>query len=260
MLFYYWSNGGSRKYKSQKKYGMSPDFKPRYGRITLSSILGRGILRQLECADDGTLMVDSDIESCHIALYTVEIKPLGKEYSVLVGITESGRMLSEDECREILSLPVARWTEGEHKSPHWLKSSLRTNYHKLDYCVNTDELLEKETEQLTPLQAEKMDQMRLQTAKSKAALSRAVDELEKQVRTMENELGTTDDRLTRLKLQKRINLLQKEFMQRRETQFFEEMQLDLKLEKDIEEFMGKEKPTARTIRDFAIRIQAIHNS
>lgn len=259
MLFYYWSNGGSRKYKSQKKYGMSPDFKPRYGRITLSSILGHGILRQLECADDGTLMVDSDIEVCHIALYTVEIKPLGKEYSVLIGMTESGRTLSEDECREILSLPVVRCTEGEHKSPHWLKSTSRINYHKLDYCVNTDELLEKETEQLTPLQAEKIDQMKLQTAKSKAALSRAVDELEKQVRTMENELGTTDDRLTRLKLQKQINLIQKEFMQRQETQFFEEMQLDLKLEKDIEEFMGKEKPTAKTTRDFIIKVEGKNN-
>lgn len=125
--------------------------------------------------------------------------------------------------------------------------------------MNTDELLEKETEQLTSLQAEKIDQMKLQTAKSKAALSRAVDELEKQVRTMENELGTTDDRLTRLKLQKQINLIQKEFMQRQETQFFEEMQLDLKLEKDIEDFMGKEKPTAKTTRDFIIKVEGKNN-
>ena len=76
---------------------------------------------------------------------------------------------------------------------------------------------------------------------------------------MENELETTDDRLTRLKLQKQINLIQKEFMQRQETQFFEEMQLDLKLEKDIEDFMGKEKPTAKTTRDFIIKVEGKNN-
>ncbi len=259
MLFYYWSNGGSRKYKSQKKYGMSPDFKPRYGRITLSSILGRGILHEMECADDGVLVVDSDIETCHIALYTVEVRPRRKEYTVFIGKTESGKMLSEDDCRKILSFPVIRYTECEHKSAHWLKSSGRINYNELDRYVNTDEILKIETEQLTPLQAEKIDQMKLQTAKSKAALNRTVDELEKQIRTMEQELGTTDDRLTTLKLQKQINLIQKEFMQKRQTQFFEEMQLDLKLEKDIEEFMKKEKPTAKTTRDFIIKVEGKNN-
>ena len=258
-LFYYRTNGGSRKYKSQKKYGMSPDFKPKYGRITFSSILGQGILRELECTDDGTVVVDSDIEACHIALYTVVIRPRNKEYSILIGKTESDRILSDEDCRKILSLPVLSYTEGEHKSPHWLKSTSRTNYHKLDYCVNTDELLEKETEQLTPLQAEKIDQMKLQMAKSKAALSRAVDELEKQVRTLENELGTTDDRLTRLKLQKQINIIQKEFMQKQETHFFEEMQLDLKLEKDIDEFLGKTRPTAIVSKDFEIKVEGRNN-
>lgn len=259
MLFYYWSNGGSRKYKSQKKYGMSPDFKPRYGRITLSSILGHGILRQLECTDDGTVVVDSDIEACHIALYTVVIRPRNKEYSILIGKTESDRILSDEDCRKILSLPVLSYTEGEHKSPHWLRVSMAASYHKLDYCVNTDELLAKETEQLTPLQAEKIDQMKLQTAKSKAALSYAVDALEKQVRTLENELSITDDRLTRLRLQKQINTIHREFMQKQEKQFFEEMQLDLKLEKDIEEFIGKEKPTAKTTREFVIKVEGKHN-
>ncbi len=259
MLFYYWSNGGSRKYKSQKKYGMSSDFKPKYGRITLSSILGQGILHHLECTDDGTIVVDSDIEACHIALYSVEIKPHGKEFAVLIGKTESGEMLSEEECRKILSLPVVSYTEGEHKAPHWLRVSMAASYHKLDYCVNTDELLAKETEQITPLQAEKIDQMKLQTAKSKAALSRAVDELEKQVRTLENELSTTDDRLTRLRLQKQINTIHKKFMQKQETQFFEEMQFDLELEKDIEEFLGKEKPTAKAIREFVIKVEGKHN-
>lgn len=259
MLFYYWSNGGSRKYKSQKKYGLASDFKPKYGRITLSSILGRGILHHLECADDGAIVVDADIPSCQIALYGVEIKPSYNEYSILIGKTDTGEMLSEEECRKILSLPVISYTEDGHKSAHWLRTSMTGSRHELDRCVNTDEFLEKETEQLTPLQAEEVDRMKLQTVKNKSALSHAVDALEKQVKTMETELAGTDDRLLRLKLQKQINTIQKEFMQKQETQFFEEMQLDLKLEKDIEAFLGKEKPTARVTREFIIKVEGNHN-
>ena len=72
---------------------------------------------------------------------------------------------------------------------------------------------------------------------------------------MESELVGTDDRLLRLKLQKEINTAQKEFMQKQETQFFEEMQLDLKLEKDIEAFLGKEKLTARVTREFVLKVE-----
>ncbi len=254
MLFYYWSNGGSRKYKSQKKYGMSPDIKPKFGRITFSSLLAQGILRQLECADEGTIVVDADIQNCHIALYSVAIKPCNKEYAFLIGKTDTGELLSEEECRKIFSLPVLTYTEGEHKSAHWLRASMTGNRHELDRCIDTDELLEKEAEQLTPLQAEEIDRMKLQTAKNKSALRRAVDVLEKQVKGMENELAGTDDRLLRLKLQKQINTVHKEFMQKQETQFFEELQLDLKLEKDIEEFLGKEKPTASVTREFVIQV------
>ena len=253
ILFYYWSNGGSRKYKSQKKYGMASDFKPKYGRITFSSILGRSILNQLDCATDGKIVVDSDIESCQIALYSIEMSPSFNEYAVLVGKTDTGKILSDEECRRIFELPVLSYTEGERRVMHWLR--LSSKYHEFDRYLNTDEFLKKETEQFTPLQAEKIDQMKLQTAKSKAALSRSVDELEKQVSTMENELAAADDRLTRLKLQKQINTVHKEFMQKQESQFFEEMQLDLKLEKDIEEFLRKEKPTARAIREFMIKVE-----
>ena len=150
---------------------------------------------------------------------------------------------------------MINYTEGERKTVHWLKGTARSSLHELDRLFNTDELLEKETEQLTSLQAEEVDRMKLQTAKSKSALSHAVDALEKQVKRMESELAGTDDRLLRLKLQKQINTVQKEFMQKQETQFFEEMQLDLKLEKDIEAFLGKEKPTAIATREFVIKVE-----
>ena len=68
VLFYYWTGTRNRPYTSQKAYGMGSGFKPKSGQITLSSIIGKGVLHELECADDGTIYLPHLGESCEIAL------------------------------------------------------------------------------------------------------------------------------------------------------------------------------------------------
>ena len=56
-------------------------------------------------------------------------------------------------------------------------------------------------------------------------------------------------------------MAQKEFLHKQETQFFERMQLDMKLEKDVEAFLGKEKLTAKATREFVVQVTGkIHNA
>ena len=113
VLFYYWTGTRNRPYRSRKRYGMGSTFKPRAGQITLSSIIGQGILPELECADFGTLTVDGNVEPCQIGLYTVTLLGSGvrREFPVLCGVTDSGRTLGEDECKALLALPVKSFTE-----------------------------------------------------------------------------------------------------------------------------------------------------
>lgn len=77
-LFYYWTGSGNRKYKSLKRYGMAPDFKPSHGRITLSSILARGIIHDIECGDSGKIVAEGAAEPCSLALYDVNLRPSGR--------------------------------------------------------------------------------------------------------------------------------------------------------------------------------------
>lgn len=101
-----------KNYEGYSKYGMSPDFKPHYGRITLTSILAKGILKELDTVDkkEAILYVASDIEPCDIGLYNYSITAQKGEYklfqTLLIGQTQSGKILTEDECRKILSMPV----------------------------------------------------------------------------------------------------------------------------------------------------------
>jgi hypothetical protein len=255
VLFYYWTGSRNRPYRSQKRYGMGGGFKPRAGQITFSSIIGQGVLHEIECANAGTLTVEGTIEPCRIGLYCVALTGGGvrREVPVLCGVTGSGRPLGEDECKAILALPVRNFTEDGPRSPHWLKG--RSAPHELDKLVPVETLLKRETAQLSPAQAEEMERMKLRCNGQKAALARKLDSLEVKVKALEAERETvTGDRLKRLSLEKEATRLRRELMKGRESQFFDVMRLDVELEEQIQKFAEQEKLTAKVIREFMIAV------
>ena len=76
-LFEYRDEPFNRKknYEGYSKYGMSADFKPYYGKITLTSLLAKGILKELDTVDtkEAILYVSSEIEPCDIGLYNYSV-------------------------------------------------------------------------------------------------------------------------------------------------------------------------------------------
>ena len=257
-LFYYWDGSRNKKYQSQKQYGMANDFKPRHGRVTLSSIIGRGIIHELECPDSGTLSLQTDLESCTIGLYHITLLS-GKlpvaEYSVLVGQNESGEMLTDEQCIALLSKPVLHFSHSEHTAPHWLKSSSTPN--TLDRLVPVEELIADQTKKLSPIHQEELAHLKLQVAGKKAAISKDIDILETQIKSLETERnGITNDRLRLLAMEKQINQLRREYMSKQENQFFDAMRLDLELEEQVQALTEKEKLTAKVVREFIIRVEA----
>ena len=256
-LFYYWDGSRNKKYQSQKQYGMAKDFKPRHGRITLSSIIGRGIIHELECPDSGVLSVQTDLESYSIGLYHITLlsgKVPVAEHSVLVGQNESGEMLTDEQCLALLSKPVLQFSHSEHTAPHWLKSSSMP--HALDRLVPVEELIAEQTQKLSPVHQEELERLKLQTAGKKAAISKEIDTLEQQIKKLEGVRNSiTGDRLRLLALDKEINQLRREYMSKQENQFFDAMRLDLELEEQIKQLKDKEKVTAKITREFVITVK-----
>ena len=257
VLFYYWTGSRNRPYRSQKVYGMAKDFKPKAGQITLSSIIGQGILHELECADEGTVTVSGAPEPCQIALYTVTLVSASSriEKAVLCGLTAHGEAMSDTDCRGLLDLPVEGCIEGERKSPHWLKGS--RSPHPLDRLVPSDKMVAEQLERLSPAQAEEMERMKQRVSADKAALSRELNTLDSRVHEAEAELAAvTGDRLKRLSAQKRVTQLRQEYMKRQESQFFDAMRLDVELEEKIKSFAERERLTAKVQREFVLRVEA----
>ena len=237
---------------------MAKDFKPRHGRITLSSIIGRGIIHELECPDSGVLSVQTDAEPCTIGLYHITLlsgKVPVAEHSVLVGKNESGEMLKDEQCLALLSKPVLQFSHSEHTAPHWLKSGSTT--HALDRLVPVEELIAAQMQKLSPIHQEELERLKLQVAGKKAAISKEIDKLEAQIKSLEAvRNGITNDRLRLLAVEKQINQLRREYMSKQENQFFDAMRLDLELEEQMKALADRDKLTAKVVREFVIKLEA----
>ena len=259
ILFYYWTGSRNKPYQSLKSYGMAKDYKPHHGRITLTSIIGRGIIHELECSEYGILKVKRETyEPCEIGLYSINLFSAANKTSadipVLIGKTQSGKLLTEEQCKDILKLSVTSYGEEGHKNPHWLKSSRKP--HELDRYVSVDDLIARQSEKLSQSQAEEIDQMKLKSKAKKTALTRDLDALNRQIKAIEAERETiTNDRLKLLALDKKTNLLRQEYMKKQESQFFNAMKLDLELEEQIKKFTEKEKLTAKVTREFVLKVE-----
>ena len=257
ILCYYWTGSRNKPYRSQKVYGMARDFKPKAGQITLSSIIGRAILREMACTDTGTLTVPDCPEPCQIGLYTVTLSSkahgMQKELPVLCGLTASGRYLDDAACQKILELPVKNCIVTGNPCAHWLKREGMP--HKLDQLVPKEKLLTDQMQRLAPLQVEEIDRLKQSLTTQKAVLIREINQLESRVQEAVSELETvTGDRLKRLAVQKKINQLRQEYMKRQENQFFDAMRLDMELEEKIKTFNEKENLTAKVQREFVVLI------
>ena len=97
--------------------------------------------------------------------------------------------------------------------------------------------------------------MKLATTVKKNGLNHALDDLELQMKERTYELeAVKSDRLKLLMAERKISQLKNEMLKKKEGLFFDEMQIDVELEKKINEFLGREKISMRADRQFVLEI------
>lgn len=243
-LFYYPTSNGNKAYKSLKEFK----------KFSLLSPLSKGITFNIGCSDEGKIIADT--ENCQIALYLVKIYAGRREIKscpVLIGKTEGGKILTHEECEDILTLPVKSYEEYGEKKAYWLKSP---KYNELDRLLNLDEYVRKQQDKLSPMQHEEIDKMKLSAQIKKNNLLHSLDDLNLQMKELEKERESVkSDRLKLLMTERKIAAKKNEMAKKKEGLFFEEMQIDVDLENKINEFLGREKITAKAERQFLVEIR-----
>ena len=192
---------------------------------------------------------------CKIAFYLIKIYAGSREIKsipLLVGVTEDNRVLTHSECEDILSSPVYSFEEQGDRKSYWLKSGKSD---KMDSLINLDEYVKDEEEKLTPMQREEIDKMKLAAANKKNSLRHSLDGIELDMKQAEKEKDDVkSDRLKLLIIERKISALKNELLRKKEGLFFDEMQIDVDLENQINEFLGREKITARAVSQFVVEM------
>lgn len=247
-LFYYPTESGNKAYKALKQFK----------NISLLSPLAKGLMFNTECAETGTLCIEGGRE-CTISLYMVTIysgRSKFRSYPVLAGKDADGNILNSEECERILNLPVKSYTEQGKSAPYWLKSSGWQT--ELNPLVDIDEIIRHEEERLTPMQKEEVSRLKQAATVKKNKLNHALDDLNAQMKELTSEKERVkSDRLKLLTVDRKISLLNNEISKKKEGLFFDEMQIDVETENKINEFLNREKITAKAERQFAVEVKAV---
>lgn len=265
-LFYYWTGGRSKRYRSLKAYGMPPDFKPRTGQIVLSSRIASGMMDNLYCESSGSIMVDGDIKPCTIELYSVSVAPTSRtagseecQYYTLTGQTKAGRVLTDEECQEIMRRPVFNWTEnrdGVFRNSYASRqiSSGRKRTVLFEKQIDKDFYLRKwETEHHSEQESE-ADLLRHQIAVAKVGLERALEDLSGKIREAEQAVSFAADRLQRMKAEKAYKVLKQELKKKEEALFLDKLRLDAGLEERLAALTDKNKLAVKLDCQYTIEV------
>lgn len=240
-LFYYYTGTRNVPYTGRRTYGMSKDFKPIASRITFTSPLVRGILGELACADKAEIKTAESVEACNLKFYNVLLcnsrRQYLAEYDILTGKTINGRLMTEEECHKVINLPIKELNAEENNRPYWLKTAGGTSRDLLDTRIQRD-LKERYIKENTGKFDADVDLIKIKASRQKSALEQNISEARQDVKKIRETLSTASDRLSELKIQKELNVAEKELKKKEEGLFLDQARIDIATEDEIDNIRG----------------------
>jgi hypothetical protein len=256
-LFYYWTGTRNKPYIGLRAYGAQPDFKPTAGRITLASPIGRGVIHNVECADEGTIVASCQCPDSRIAFYEVTVSEKGHaaEYYVFAGKTADGTELTDEDCRALMDLPIQTFTETERRAPAWLKSSTGgSKPHELDRLVDTKPFKDRAALEVSEARREEIAAIQERARWEKSLQSREAESLKNELRQIENALSRTASAADRVDAEKRRATAAKSLKLREQSLFMDGLRIDADAESAVQALTENANLTATVTRLFAIQI------
>lgn len=236
-LFSFNDNGRMRNYEGYKRYGLGKDFKPQTGRISFTSTFAKGILREIDTdiAPEAKIYINTDIEPCEIGFYyaTITSKDVSSTRYILIGQTQSGEILTEEKCRELLSLPVIE-SEERDRLEQIKDEKLLQNFAgvgSLDDKISKEDIIKEYIKNKEGSFAFEVEKIKLLAGRKKTQLETDLNDIKTEIKELKN--TRAPNKLEELKIVKKIKVFEKELSQREEKLFYDKAQIDVETEKEI---------------------------
>jgi hypothetical protein len=247
----------------RNEYSMTKGYQPASGRHTLTGTLARNIFNEMfwvGISDTGSVVVDAELESCEVAFYRVKVKSKNDffnawSYNVFVGKTRDGRVLSHDECAEIMDLPVVSFTKNGETYGERDGISKEKHSHELDRLITPDEYTKRALPETSEAVREEIERLKVITQDRKIGLERNIEAMRAEVNALMGGLGRTNSLAEKVQAEKRKSAAQKELKKREQQLFLDGMRLDVELDGQMKKLAEDAELTAEVKRQFVIRVE-----
>ena len=246
------------------EYSMSPGYQPRHGRHTVTGSFARRIIGKIfhaGIAEHGDIVVDADLEPCSVAFYQVEVKTKdaywgGYVYSTFVGKTRNGRVMTDEECRSIMLLPIVSFSaSGAQAYPCTWRYT--PSAHALDALIEPEPYIRRTLMAMDAAGKEEIARLKAQTADAKLALDRKLGGLRSQVRAEERILEADVPRLEKIAANRALTALRRELKESEQNHFMDGLKLDMLLEEQLQKFLDDSQLRAEVKRQFVVQVRGI---
>lgn len=246
----------------RRAYSIDDKSLPKSGRHTLSGALAKNMFAELfwrGVPEYGSIAVDGDVESCAIGFYTVRVKKRNAVWGggftdcCFAGRTKTGRVLSDEECRGIMELPVRSFQKsGDTRGQR--DGMKKPTPDALDALVQPEAFIRRAITETEPAEQEELSRLRLEANGKKAELERRLEHLRSTVETAETELENARTRLDKLVVQKRLTQLKRDLMRGEENLFLDSLRLDAEREEQEKALLDASSWTAEVERQFIVQV------
>lgn len=244
-LYYYHTPSGTRAYQGREKYGLSKDFKPHYNRITYTSPLTKGLFNKWNWryADEAKIYVNDDIEPVEIGFYEINIVSnegyLQTKYT-LIGQSLSGEILSEEQCKKFLKMPIVEIEEKDPNSRFSNFSMAFCSIGNLDFKIDRNKIIEEYISSKQGSFAYEIEKLKMLAGRKKANLEVHLKDLKTEITEIKKKLNDKmPDQLAQLELTKQLKILENDMRKQDNDLFFDMAQVDVDTENAIKELTEK---------------------
>jgi len=229
--------------------------------LSATSAVAKNIIKEIAwrgVPESGTVVVVGLEEPCQLAYYRLRVMQQNSpfpmvSYYAFVGETASGRALSNEECSEIMALPVVNFmVSGQTRGDR--DGARQSKPHKLDGLIDVDTFIRRAVADTDDARQEEIAAITERARREKSLLSREVESLKNELRQIENALGRTGSVAERVDAEKRRATASRELKQREQSLFMDGLRIDADLEAMVQGLADQAGLTAEVTRLFVIEI------
>lgn len=175
------------------------------------------------------------------------------------GKTQSGQILSDEECRKILALPVLKCEESGEKMVYY-SCSFSSTWSVPSVDDIADEIISRYIATRQTSVKEDALLIKLKSERQKAKLEDSLSDLRKEIKTLKEKLLSADDLLEELKIKKQITLQERELKKKEAGLFMEQAKIDAETETEIEELLDRKNLFCDFYKIFTIKVCGLNSN